>query len=136
MPSPSDTPRAPGTGGPKQRESNITKRRRTIQEAVGRVLTQLHKEDPARYPNPVTEYGDVNGYDPLIAMAKLGHDQSLAADLRATMHSKIAAFMHPQLRAIEVTGEDGDPIKVEAKVGKVEKLIDLMLTQAKKNAAG
>ncbi len=125
--------KVPGSG--RKAESALTQRRKLIQESVDKMLAELHTQDPVRWEDPKKIYAEA-GYDPLVAMARIGHDLQVSIDIRANMHAKIAAYMHPQLRSVEVGGNDGQPI--ELKLNKVDQIVDMMDQLLKKipNAAG
>jgi hypothetical protein len=46
-------------------------------------------------------------------MAGIALDENQPMPLRATMYRELAQYIAPKRKAMEVTGEDGDPIKDE-----------------------
>ena len=57
---------------------------------------------------------DFPEYHPIAAMAEMLHDpdQNLTAEQRISLHSQIAKYVEPQLKAIEHRGEDGGPLRI------------------------
>jgi hypothetical protein len=53
------------------------------------------------------------GCNPIKGMAKIAMDESQPMQLRATMYRELAQYIAPKRKAVEVTGEDGSPIKGE-----------------------
>jgi hypothetical protein len=56
----------------------------------------------------VAEKPDALGCDPIA-----GYDASQPIQLRATMYRELAQYIAPKRKAMEVTGEDGGPVKTE-----------------------
>ena len=61
----------------------------------------------------VAEKPDALGCDPIAGMAKITIDASQPIQLRATMYRELAQYIAPKRKAMEVTGEDGGPVKNE-----------------------
>ena len=64
-------------------------------------------------------------YQPVVEIARAAHElttkamESESPELwrdAGTMHDKVAQYVTPKLKAIELTGEDGGPIKTESKL--------------------
>jgi hypothetical protein len=75
---------------------------------------------------------DVHGltdYDPVVAMAIIGTDVQVDVTTRLQAHGRVAKFVHPELKQVEVTGAGGGPLAV--KHGVVEEVLDLMETLAR-----
>lgn len=53
------------------------------------------------------------GCDPVEGMARLALDESNTPELRGKMFSELAGYVVPKRRAIEHTGADGGPIRVD-----------------------
>ncbi|HKH19746.1 MAG TPA: hypothetical protein VKB53_02380 [Gammaproteobacteria bacterium] len=49
-------------------------------------------------------------------MARIAIDESQLMQLRATMYRELAQYVAPKRKAMEVTGEDGGPVKTEMTV--------------------
>lgn len=65
------------------------------------------------------------GYQPVVEIAKAAHEltdramKSESPELwrdAGVMHDKVAQYVTPKLKAIELTGEDGGPIRTESKM--------------------
>ncbi|MBA2490746.1 MAG: hypothetical protein H0V34_03215 [Gammaproteobacteria bacterium] len=56
---------------------------------------------------------DVMGCDPIAGMARIAMDETAELAIRAQMFKELAQYVAPKRKAIEVTGEDGGPIKGE-----------------------
>ena len=63
-----------------------------------RALLALLQE---QYPN----------YHPVLEMARIAHDTE-DESIRANMHKEVAKYVEPMLKAVEVTGDEGGPVKV------------------------
>ncbi len=48
-------------------------------------------------------------------MARIAMDESNDVSLRAQMYKELAQYVAPKRKAVEVTGEDGDPLQMELK---------------------
>jgi hypothetical protein len=46
-------------------------------------------------------------------MARLAMDETVGVSIRAQMHKELAQYVAPKHKAMEVTGEDGGPLKGE-----------------------
>ena len=53
-------------------------------------------------------------YHPVIEMAKIANDPSADLKLRADMNKEVAQYVEPKRKAIEITGQDGGPLRVIA----------------------
>ena len=51
-------------------------------------------------------------YHPVLAMAEIANDTSVAVDIRLDCHKQIAPYVVPKLKAIEVSGVDGEPLEL------------------------
>jgi hypothetical protein len=51
--------------------------------------------------------------NPIEGMAGIAIDESQPMQLRATMYRELAQYVAPKRKAMEVTGEDGGPLKGE-----------------------
>src|SRR5215211_2789781 len=56
------------------------------------------------------------GCNPIEGMAKIAMDESQSIQLRAQMYKELAQYFAPKRKAVEVTGEDGGPVKTEMTV--------------------
>jgi hypothetical protein len=52
------------------------------------------------------------GWHPVIQMAEIANDTTLEIDLRFNAAKEVAKYVTPQLKAVEVSGDDGGPVKV------------------------
>lgn len=57
-------------------------------------------------------YG-LNRYDPALALAEIACDQSHPIDIRVRAHSAILPYVRAQLKSVEISGPDGEPIEVK-----------------------
>jgi hypothetical protein len=64
----------------------------------------------------VAERLEALGCDPIEGMARIAMDESQPMQLRATMYRELAQYLAPKRKAMEVTGEDGGPVKTEMTV--------------------
>jgi hypothetical protein len=48
-------------------------------------------------------------------MARIAMDERTELSLRAHMYKELAQYIAPKRKAVEVAGEDGDPLQVELK---------------------
>ncbi len=55
------------------------------------------------------------GCDPIEGMARIAMDENAELILRAQMYKELAQYVAPKRKAVEVTGEDGDPMQMELK---------------------
>ncbi len=51
------------------------------------------------------------GYHPILEMARIAHETD-DVHLEANMHKEIAQYVTPKLKAVEVSGSNGEPLKV------------------------
>lgn len=51
-------------------------------------------------------------YDPLRCMIELSRDPEASLELRGKMHAELARYIHPQKRAVEVSGPDRQPLTI------------------------
>lgn len=65
-----------------------------------RALLALLRE---KYPN----------YHPVLEMAKIAHETA-DVSLAAQMHKEIAQYVEPKLKAVELTGAEGGPLRIIA----------------------
>tara|TARA_R110000868_G_scaffold189281_1_gene432158 strand:+ start:1557 stop:1889 length:333 start_codon:yes stop_codon:yes gene_type:complete len=56
------------------------------------------------------QWGD---YDPVVQLALIGCDTTNPVDIRLVAHSRVAKYIHAELKQIELTGEDGAPIQFQ-----------------------
>jgi hypothetical protein len=56
---------------------------------------------------------DEMGCNPIEGLARIAIDPKVKPELRAMCNAQIAKYIHPQLKAIEVSGKGGGPIKHE-----------------------
>ena len=54
------------------------------------------------------------GYHPVMEMARIAHETD-DTQLAANMHKEVAQYVLPKLRSVEVSGPNGEPIKVATK---------------------
>lgn len=54
-----------------------------------------------------------SNYHPILEMARLACDPKSSPELQGRMHSEVAQYIVPKLRTVEVTGEDGGPVKMQ-----------------------
>ena len=59
-------------------------------------------------------------YHPLRNMAKLANDKSAPAELRFQADKEVIAYILPKLRSVEITGEDGGPLRAVLSQGDVK----------------
>ena len=52
-------------------------------------------------------------YHPVIEMARQANDPEVSQELRFAANKEVAKYVTPQLRAIELTGTDGGPLRYE-----------------------
>ena len=71
------------------------------------------KGTPNKRTFAVAETLEALGCDPIQGMARIAMDESQPMQLRATMFRELAQYVAPKRKAIEVTGEDGSPVKTE-----------------------
>lgn len=57
-------------------------------------------------------YG-IDDYDPVIALAEIACDPSNPLDTRAAAHARIAQYLYPALKQVEVSGPGGGPIETK-----------------------
>jgi len=68
---------------------------------------------PNKRTAAVTETLEALGCDPIEGMARIAMDETAELGIRAQMYKELAQYVAPKRKAIEVTGEDGGPIKGE-----------------------
>jgi hypothetical protein len=56
------------------------------------------------------------GYDPLLALVRLAHEPDTTTDQRISCHKEVAQYCVPKLKAIELTGAGGGPLKANVSV--------------------
>ena len=64
----------------------------------------------------VAEKLETLGCDPIEGMARIAMDENAELGLRAQMYRELAHYIAPKRKAMEVTGEDGGPVKTEMTV--------------------
>jgi hypothetical protein len=81
-----------------------TTRRRTRDATRRDVLNTIRR----RYPH----------YDPIVAMVELAHHPDAIEDLSLQLacHKEVAKYCVPQLKAIEMSTEDGVPLRTRVEV--------------------
>jgi hypothetical protein len=52
------------------------------------------------------------GWHPVVQMAEMANDETLAIELRFGAAKEVAKYVTPQLKAVEVAGDAGGPVKV------------------------
>lgn len=52
-------------------------------------------------------------YDPVIDMARIATDPTTEVSVRLAASKEVAQYIHHKLRAVEVTGLDGEPVQLE-----------------------
>lgn len=57
------------------------------------------------------------GYHPVKAMAEIAHNKDAPLELQGRMHAEVANYVCPKLKAVEVTGEGGGPLKLKISWG-------------------
>ena len=88
-------------------------------------------------------YG-IDNYDPVIAIAEIACDVTNPLEIRLLAHSKVAPYVRPQLKQIELTGAEGGPLEIKHsvadellalmvgdKTGELAKVIDSVATEVK-----
>lgn len=55
-------------------------------------------------------------YDPVIHMAEIANDSENDISIRFNASKEVAKYRHAQLKAVEVTGEDGGPVLFDMKL--------------------
>ena len=80
------------------------KRTRAVTPTKRDVLNTIKR----RYPH----------YDPILAMVTLAHQPEVAEDynLQLACHKEVARYCVPQLKAVELTGDGGAPLKTRVEV--------------------
>jgi hypothetical protein len=56
------------------------------------------------------------GYHPIVEMARIANDPAQEVGLRAQMHTQVAKYVTPQLKAVEHTGADGAQLEITVNV--------------------
>ena len=52
------------------------------------------------------------GWHPVVQMAEMANDGTLSTQDRFQAAKEVARYVTPQLKAVEVTGDEGGPVKV------------------------
>jgi hypothetical protein len=73
------------------------------------------KGTPNRKTIAVADRLEALGCDPIEGMAKIAMDEKAELSLRAQMYKELAQYVAPKRKAVEITGEDGDPFQMELK---------------------
>jgi len=55
-------------------------------------------------------------YHPIVEMARIANDPEKDVNLRAQMHTQVAKYVTPQLKAVEHTGTDGAQLEITVNV--------------------
>lgn len=55
----------------------------------------------------------IEEYDPLKALAEIANDPDNDVTIRAGAHKEVVKYIHPQKKAVEVTGAEGGPLEVK-----------------------
>jgi hypothetical protein len=55
-------------------------------------------------------------FDPLVFLAHVAQDEEADQALRVSAAKELACYIYPKRKALEVTGEDGGPVKVRHRV--------------------
>ena len=64
------------------------------------------------------------GYHPVVEMARIAMDPNNDVQLRSQMHAQVAKYVTPALKAIEVSGEGGGPLKANVQISFVNSPLD------------
>jgi hypothetical protein len=80
-----------------------------------------------------TEYG-IKDYDPVVSMAMIANDPNNPIDLRANCHDKVAKYVRPVLKAVEVTGNVD--VSVDQKYDATDKLLAALEAMASAKKSG
>jgi hypothetical protein len=83
--------------------------------AHGRKTGGRRKGAPNRAAQAVADRLDALGCDPIEGMARIAMDEKAELSLRAQMYKELAQYVAPKHKALEITGEDADPLKLELK---------------------
>lgn len=78
----------------------------------------------ARLQKHVEDKCGIEGYDPLFALAEIASDEKVDVAIRVKAHADVARYIHPQKKAVEVSGHEGGPIEVRSAL--VERLLSAM----------
>jgi|SRR5680860_104733 len=81
--------------------------------ARGQKTGGRRKGTPNRKTEAVIDRLEALGCDPIEGMARLAMDGTVELSIRAQMYKELAQYVAPKRKAIEITGEDGGPIKGE-----------------------
>lgn len=78
---------------------------------------------------------NMDNYDPVVEMAKIANDPNNPIDLRANCHDRVAKYVRPVLKAVEVSGNVD--VNVEQKYDATDKLLAALeaMASAKKSGA-
>lgn len=52
------------------------------------------------------------GCNPLEGLATIASDERIPPSVRAHCYGRLAKFVHPELQSVQISGNDGGPIKV------------------------
>jgi hypothetical protein len=66
-------------------------------------------------PRQFAERLEALGCDPLEGMARIAMGENAELSIRAQMYKELAQYVAPKRKAVEVTGEGGDPLQLELK---------------------
>jgi hypothetical protein len=56
------------------------------------------------------------GWHPVVQMAEIANDDSQTIDLRFNAAKEVAKYVTPQLKAVEVTGDETSPLQVTVRI--------------------
>lgn len=71
------------------------------------------KGTPNKRTQAVTKILATVGCDPIEGMARIAMDETAELGIRAQMYKELAQYVAPKRKAVQITGEDGGPIKSE-----------------------
>lgn len=74
--------------------------------------------------------------DPIEGLARIAKNRKVKSNVRARCYSDLAGFIYPKLLRTEVSGVDGNAIKVEHSGAGLERLTGLLDRLAAQSAAG
>jgi hypothetical protein len=55
-------------------------------------------------------------YNPLLELARIAQDPEVDVGVRVQANKEVVKYVYPQLKAVEVTGDDGGPIVASVQV--------------------
>ena len=60
--------------------------------------------------------GKFPDYNPLLELARIAQDPEVDVGVRVQANKEVVKYVYPQLKAVEVTGDDGGPIVASVQV--------------------